>query len=158
MGISATATVIWTRQGAPFLDLKYSRSHQWMFDGGIVVPASSSPQIVPIPMSAEHAVDPEEALIASLSSCHMLWFLSIAATRGFLVNQYRDKAIGSMGTDQRGRRFMERVVLRPVIQWESDAPSEAEVEEMHQQAHHECFIANSVRTEVLIDAAAGSID
>ncbi|MFN5468916.1 MAG: OsmC family protein [Pirellulaceae bacterium] len=158
MGISATATVIWTRQGAPFLDLKYSRSHQWMFDGGIVVPASSSPQIVPIPMSAEHAVDPEEALIASLSSCHMLWFLSIAATRGFLVNQYRDKAIGSMGTDQRGRRFMERVVLRPVIQWEGDAPSEAEVEEMHQQAHHECFIANSVRTEVLIDAAAGSID
>jgi hypothetical protein len=68
MGISATATVIWIRRGSPFLDLKYSRSHQWMFDGGIVVPASSSPQIVPIPMSAEHAVDPEEALIASLSS------------------------------------------------------------------------------------------
>jgi organic hydroperoxide reductase OsmC/OhrA len=158
MGISATATVIWTRRGAPFLDLQYSRSHQWMFDGGIVVPASSSPQIVPIPMSAEHAVDPEEAFIASLSSCHMLWFLSIAATRGFLVNQYRDKAIGSMGTDQRGRRFLERVVLRPEIQWDGNAPSESELEEMHQQAHHECFIANSVRTEVLIDAAAGSID
>ncbi len=88
----------------------------------------------------------------------MLWFLSIAAASGFLVNQHRDKAVGSMGTDQRGRRFMERVVLRPEIQWEGGASSESEVEAMHQQAHHECFIANSVRTEVLIDAAAGSID
>lgn len=112
MRISATANVIWSRQGAVFLDRKYSRAHQWMFDGGIVIPASSSPAIVPVPLSAEQAVDPEEAFVASLSSCHMLWFLSIAATRGFLVNQYSDQAVGSMGTDERGRRFMEKVVLR----------------------------------------------
>ena len=86
-----------------------------MFDGGIVVPASSSPEVVPIPMSTAHAVDPEEAFVASLSRFHMLWFLSLAATRGFLVNQYTDEATGSMGTDALGRRFMERVVLRPRI-------------------------------------------
>jgi organic hydroperoxide reductase OsmC/OhrA len=109
-------------------------------------------------MSTAHAVDPEEAFVASLSRFHMLWFLSLAATRGFLVNQYTDEATGNMGTDALGRRFMERVVLRPRIQREDLAPSESEVTAMHHQTHHDCFIANSVRTEVLVDTASGSVD
>ena len=108
-----TATVAWDRFDAAFTDNRYSRAHRWMFDGGATIPASSSPHVVPVPMSDPMGVDPEEAFVASLSSCHMLWFLSIAASRGFVVDHYEDNAVGTMARDEAGRLAMTRVVLRP---------------------------------------------
>lgn len=143
------SVVIWRREGAAFTDNRYSRGHRWLFDGGIEVPASSSPHVVPLPMSVAEAVDPEEALVASLSSCHMLGFLSIAAKRGFLVESYRDEAVGVMGKDASGKVAMTRVTLRPEARFGGDRqPSADEVLAMHHEAHGECFIARSVRTDV----------
>src|SRR5512134_3144101 len=108
------ASVIWERaEGAKFVDNRYSRAHRWEFDGGAEVPASSSPHVVPVPLSDPAGVDPEEAFVASLSSCHMLWFLAIAAKRGFVVENYEDEAEGTMGTNDVGRTAMTRVILRP---------------------------------------------
>jgi len=105
-------TVIeWSRDGATFTDNRYSRGHRWLFDGGVEVPASSSPQFVPLPLSVAEAVDPEDAFVASLSSCHMLWFLSIAAKRGFVVDSYVDEAVGMMGKGRSGKLAMTRVTL-----------------------------------------------
>src|SRR5213593_2086222 len=103
------AVVVWSRDGAVFTDNRYSRGHRWLFDGGVEVPASASPQVVPAPLSVAAAVDPEEALVASLSSCHMLWFLSIAAKRGFLVESYRDEAVGLIAKNSHGKLAMTRV-------------------------------------------------
>jgi organic hydroperoxide reductase OsmC/OhrA len=143
------ATVIWDRDGAGFSDNRYSRGHRWLFDGGLEVPASSSPKVVPIPLSVAAAVDPEEAFVVSLSSCHMLWFLSIAAKRGVVVDSYRDQAVGLMTKDSSGRSAMTRVTLRPeVLFGGAQRPSAEVVLAMHQESHEQCFIARSVKTDV----------
>ena len=147
-----TALVRWERGDATFLDDRYSRAHTWEFDGGLSVPASASPDIVPSPMAVAANVDPEEAFVASLSSCHMLFFLSIAAKRGVIVNRYTDNATGFMEQNERGRMAITRVVLRPEARYgRAGEPTRDEVERMHHQAHGLCFIANSVRTEVVTD-------
>ncbi|MBX3357456.1 MAG: OsmC family protein [Phycisphaeraceae bacterium] len=144
-----TAVIQWKRAGAAFTDNRYSREHLWRFDGGIEVPASSSPQVVPVPMSAVAAVDPEEAFIASLSSCHMLWFLSIAAKRGFVVDSYRDEALGVMARNSAGRMAMTLVTLRPAVEFGGERlPAADDLITLHHEAHEQCFIANSVQTEV----------
>lgn len=144
--------VDWSRRNDAFLDNRYSRAHQWRFDGGSEVRASSSPHIVPIPMSDPSAVDPEEAFVVSLSSCHMLWFLSIAARRGLIVNRYIDRAIGEMGKREDGKLVMTNVRLRPEIEWAEPVPSAETIADIHHQSHAECFIANSVRTTVSIES------
>jgi organic hydroperoxide reductase OsmC/OhrA len=143
------AIVEWNRGDARFTDNRYSRGHRWRFDGGVEVPASASPHIVPVPMSVPAAVDPEEALVAALSSCHMLFFLSLAAGRGLVVDSYRDEAIGTMTKDAGGKLAMTKVVLRPDVRYGgAKRPSRADEDALHHQAHEECFIARSVRTVV----------
>jgi organic hydroperoxide reductase OsmC/OhrA len=143
-----TATIDWSRNGQDFAGDRYSRRHLWEFDGGLTVPGSSSPHVVPVPKSDPAAVDPEEAFVASLSSCHMLWFLSIAAKRGFVVNSYRDEAEGEMAKNAEGRLAMTVVTLRPNVVFEGKAPDSAEIDALHHEAHERCFIANSVKTDV----------
>lgn len=141
--------VIWTRDGAAFIDNRYSRGHRWLFDGGVEVPASASPKVVPLPLSVAAAVDPEEAFVVSLSSCHMLWFLSVAAKRGLLVDSYRDEALGVMAKDSSGKLAMVRVTLRPEARFGGDKrPTPDEVVAMHHESQERCFIARSVKTEV----------
>ena len=147
-----TAEIRWSRNGAAFVDNRYSRAHTWRFDGGAEVPASSSPSVVPVPMSDPAGVDPEEAFVASLSSCHMLWFLAIAAKRGFVVENYEDEPEGTMGPNDSGRMAMTRVILRPRVEFSgAKIPTPAELDAMHHEAHHKCFIAASVLTEVLVE-------
>jgi organic hydroperoxide reductase OsmC/OhrA len=143
------ARIHWARGTAAFIDNRYSRAHTWTFDGGVTVPASSSPHVVRVPMSVEAAVDPEEALVAALASCHMLWFLSLAAVRGLCVEDYSDTAGGVMGHNAAGRVAMVRVTLRPRALFSgAKQPARADVVQLHAQAHEECFIANSVTTDV----------
>jgi organic hydroperoxide reductase OsmC/OhrA len=148
-----SASVIWERpEGARFTDNKYSRAHRWEFDGGAVVTASSAPSVVPVPLSDPAGVDPEEAFIASLSSCHMLWFLFYAAKSGFVVDRYRDSAVGQMEKNADGGQWMASVILRPQINFSGDTtPDAAKLSQMHEQAHHACFIANSVKTVVTVE-------
>lgn len=147
------ATVAWKRAGATYTDNKYSRAHQWHFDGGAVVPASASPQIVRVPMSDPAGVDPEEAFVAALSSCHMLFFLAYAARQGFVVDSYEDEAVGVMGKNPQGREAMVRVSLRPRIAWGGEKkPSGFDVQALHDQSHHDCYLANSVTTEVRVES------
>ena len=146
-----TATVEWTRGNAAFSDLTYSRAHRWHFDGGAVVPGSSSPHVVPVPQSDPAAVDPEEAFVASLSSCHMLWFLAIAAKRGFVVDSYRDEANGVMARNAERRLAMTEVKLRPEVRFSGKQPTAAEHAAMHERAHDACFIAASVTTVVRVE-------
>lgn len=148
---SHSATIEWNRSSQPFLDNRYSRAHAWTFDGGARVDASSSPHVVRVPLSDPANVDPEEAYVAALSSCHMLWFLDIAARRGFCVDTYRDEAIGRMADNDNGKQWVSRVELHPRIAFSgSKIPDPAEVQRMHHEAHAECFLANSVRTEICI--------
>lgn len=146
------AETIWTRgdaSGEDFVANRYSRRHVLRFDGGVEVPGSSSPSVVPAPFSDARAVDPEEAFISALSSCHMLWFLSLAAGRGFCVDRYADAASGVMNRNEAGRVAMTQVTLRPEVEFSGEGqPSRAEIEELHHQAHEACYIANSVKTEV----------
>jgi organic hydroperoxide reductase OsmC/OhrA len=143
------ASIEWSRGDQDFLDNRYSRRHLITFDGGVVLPGSSAPSVVPVPMSDPSAVDPEEAFVASLSSCHMLWFLGIAAHRGFRVDHYVDHAVGMMGRDARGKVAMLTVTLRPEVRFSGDRrPDRAALDALHHQAHEQCFIANSVLTEV----------
>jgi organic hydroperoxide reductase OsmC/OhrA len=143
------AHLLWLRGGQDFLDNRYSRRHLLRFDGGLEIPASSSPHIVPVPMSDPTAVDPEEAFVASLASCHMLWFLSIAARRGFCVDRYADNPLGVMAKNGDGRLAITVVTLRPEVAFAGDRqPDNEDVTRMHEQAHAECFIANSVKSEV----------
>ena len=149
---SYSATVHWARGSAAFVDNRYSRAHTWSFDGGITVPASSSPHVVPLPLSATNAVDPEEAFVASLSSCHMLWFLSLAAPRGYVVDDYEDDAVGVMAKNEHGKLAMTVVTLRPRVLFSgARKPTSDELVALHHAAHEQCFIANSVRTEVRIE-------
>jgi organic hydroperoxide reductase OsmC/OhrA len=144
-----TTAISWKRNGAVFTDKRYSRLHRWKFDGGIDIPGSSSPRVVPIPVSEAPAIDPEEAFVAALASCHMLWFLSIAAERGFVVENYADTARGIMAKNSEGKLAMTVVTLCPDVLFEGDRrPTREEIEQMHHRAHDECFIASSVKTEV----------
>jgi len=145
------ATIRWARNAANFLDNRYSRAHRWHFDGDVDVPASSSPHVVKPPMSDEKAVDPEEAFVASLSSCHMLWFLHIAAQRKFVVDEYVDDAVGFLGKNEAGKMAITRVVLHPQVKFAGQAPDAKALAAMHERAHEECYIANSVKSEVLCE-------
>ena len=148
-----TATIRWTRGEREFADDQYSRGHEWLFDGGVTVPASASPHIVPLPLSVEENVDPEEAFVASLSSCHMLFFLSLAVRRGVVVDDYTDNAVGYMEKDADGRIAMTRVVLRPEARY-AEPPDPALIEKLHHRAHELCFIANSVKSDVQTEIIA----
>jgi organic hydroperoxide reductase OsmC/OhrA len=147
------AKLEWQRKGQPFLDQKYSRAHEWIFDGGLRVPASSSPLSVPLPMSNADNVDPEEALVAAASSCHMLFFLSIAAKRGHTVESYTDHAIGLLEKDKQGRMSMTNITLRPNIVFAGTAwPGEEEIAAIHHESHEKCYIANSLKTQITVEA------
>ncbi|WP_262270061.1 MULTISPECIES: OsmC family protein [Microvirga] len=147
-----TARVAWKRgEGEAFSDNRYSRGHVWRFDGGIEVPGSASPSVVPLPLSREDAVDPEEAFIAAVSSCHMLTFLSIAAKKRFVVDAYEDEALGIMTKNENGKLFVSRITLDPRIEFSGDRlPAPEQIADMHHLAHKECFIANSVLTEIVV--------
>ena len=143
------AELAWIREDQAFVDNRYSRRHMVQFDGGERLPMSSSPDVVPVPMSDPSAVDPEEAFVAALASCHMLWFLNLAAREGFRVDSSRDTAAGSMGRDAQGRTVMREVVLRPRVDFSGETvPTQEQVEQLHHRAHDACYLANSVRCEV----------
>jgi len=146
------ATIRWQRDGQPFTDNRYSRAHSWHFDGGAEIAASASPDVVPLPHSVAANVDPEEAYVASLSSCHMLTFLAIAAKRKFLVDSYVDEAEGLLAENAVGRLAVTRVTLRPRVKFSGEKqPSREQLEKMHHRSHELCFIANSVLTEVVTE-------
>lgn len=146
-----TALINWSCDTDTFEANKYSRAHSWTFDGGMTIAASSSPTIVPEPWSTAANVDPEEAFVASLSSCHMLWFLSIAGSKGFVVNAYTDNAEGIMAKNELGKLAITQVTLNPkTIFSKSACPTEADLNGLHNDAHSKCFIANSINTEILI--------
>lgn len=143
-----TATTSWRRNGATFTDRKYSRAHQWKFDGGTVVPGSSSPQVVRVPLSDAAAVDPEEAFLASLSSCHLLWFLDLACRQGWVVDSYDDEVVGVLGKNEQGKMAITLVTLRPRTVFTGRQPTLEELNALHHEAHEQCYIAASVWSEV----------
>ncbi|MFK8012143.1 MAG: OsmC family protein [Marinicellaceae bacterium] len=147
-----TATITWKKHtDETFTDNKYSRAHEWKFDGGSTVAASSSPKVVPLPYSEESHVDPEEAFIASLSSCHMLFFLSFAANKKYTVESYTDEASGIMQIDDNKKMSMTDVTLQPKIVFSGDnQPTQEQIDKIHHNAHKQCFIANSVKTKIHI--------
>ncbi len=147
------AIISWKRTGLDFLAGKYSREHTWQFDGGLTVPGSSSPSVVPVPYSNPAHVDPEEAFVASISSCHMLSYLYLASKQGFQVESYRDEAVGRMARNEKGVPWVSSVTLHPQIAYSGEKiPGPTEEEHLHHLAHEQCFIANSIRTEVTIAA------
>jgi organic hydroperoxide reductase OsmC/OhrA len=149
------ATIRWQRNDDAFLRGRYSRAHEWRFDGGAAVHASASPSVVRVPWSDPAGVDPEEALVAAVSSCHMLWFLSLASEAGFIVERYEDDAAGTMGRDAEGREAITDVVLRPRVAFGGDThPAIDEIARLHDEAHHRCFIANSVRSAIRVEPRA----
>ncbi|MFB9246370.1 OsmC family protein [Massilia antarctica] len=149
------AQLSWQRGTQPFLDNRYSRAHAWAFDGGLRVPASSSPLSVALPMSDPAALDPEEALVASVSSCHMLFFLSLAARAGHVVDDYRDHAVGTLDKNADGKMAMTRIVLRPAISFaDGTRPDAAQLDALHHAAHAQCYIANSIKADVVIEGSA----
>lgn len=145
------ATINWTRDGQTFTDNKYSRVHQWSFDSGQVIHASASPNVVHTPYADPSAVDPEEAFVASLSSCHMLWFLSIAAKQGFVIDQYVDQAEGVLAKNTSGKQAITQVTLFPRVAYGKKSLTPEEDRQIHQQASERCFIANSVKTNINIE-------
>lgn len=145
------ATIRWQRNGTDFLKGKYSREHTWTFDGGFTVPASSSPSVVPLPFSNPACVDPEDAFVASISSCHMLTFIWLASKQGFLIEVYADEAVGTMVKDEKGVPWVGTVTLNPKIDFGGErVPTTQELEHLHHLAHEQCFIANSVKTQVIV--------
>ena len=148
------AAVTWTRGEGAFTDQRYSRGHSWSFDGGLTIPASSSPLSVRLPYSVVEAVDPEEALVAALSSCHMLTFLYLAAKQGFVVDKYTDEAVGEMTRNEKGKFWISKVTLTPAIVFAADnKPTAEQLDHLHHLAHEECYIANSVKSEVVVRGA-----
>ncbi len=145
------ANVTWARGADAFLHQRYSRGHRWTFDEGVSIAASASPQAVRAPWHVAAAVDPEEALVAALSSCHMLFFLSFASSAGFTVESYMDSPEGTMARNAAGKEVMTEFVLRPLVTFKERAPSEEEFMAMHQKAHEDCFIANSVKGAVRVE-------
>jgi organic hydroperoxide reductase OsmC/OhrA len=150
--MSYSVKICWRKNSEEaFVDNKYSRAHTWTFDSGSEIEASSSPHVVPLPMSKESAVDPEEAFIASLSSCHMLWFLSIAAGKKFIVDSYEDNAEGILEKNAEGKLAITEVTLNVQVKFSGDTlPSQAQIDELHHRAHEKCYIANSVKTKIKI--------
>jgi organic hydroperoxide reductase OsmC/OhrA len=147
-----TAELLWERGAEDFAANRYSRRHQIRFDGGAQIVGSSSPHVVPVPLSDPAGIDPEEAFVASLSSCHMLWFLAIAAKRGFVVDRYEDAASGVLERNAERRFAMTVVTLRPRVCFSGDQqPSGEQLTALHHKAHEECYIANSVKTEVRVE-------
>ena len=150
-----TASLAWRRGTQPFVDQRYSRAHTWDFDGGLTVPASSSPLSVPLPMSDAAAVDPEEALVAAVSSCHMLFFLSLAGQRGYVVDTYIDAAVGEMDVDTDGKTAMTLIRLRPAVAFSgAKLPDAAAIAALHHAAHERCYIANSLKTAIVVEERA----
>ncbi len=146
-----TAKIVWKSDSAEaFAKNQYTRGHSWEFDGGVTVPASSSPHAVRVPFSVEAAVDPEEALVASASSCHMLSFLWVAAKAGFNVESYEDNAVGEMETTDAGKQWISKITLDPQIVWSGKAPTAEDLAAMHHEAHEVCYIANSIKCEIVI--------
>jgi organic hydroperoxide reductase OsmC/OhrA len=145
------ARVVWQPGAVTHREAAYTRVHEWQFDGGLRVPASASPQRVRTPMSSEAAVDPEEAFVAAIASCHMLWFLDIAQRAGFELARYVDDAVGSMAADAHGRWAFTEVVLRPALEWVGRPPSQEELDALHHRAHEACFLANSVNFPVRVE-------
>lgn len=151
MAHTYTATVRWQRNGQVFTDNKYSRVHDIVFDGGAVVRGSPAPGVVVPPMSDPAGVDPEEAFVAALSACHMLFFMAFAAKRGYRLDSYEDAAFGEMTKNAAGKLFMSRVTLNPRVVYSGEKrPTGEEIAAMHKRAHEECYIANSVRSEVVL--------
>ena len=149
------ATVVWERGNQDFCSNEYSRGHTWTFDGGLTVPASASPDIVPLPWSVAENVDPEEAFVASIASCHMLFFLSVAARSEIIVDHYSDNAVGFMSQREDGKIAMTKVILRPNARYSgASQPSREQLEELHHRAHGLCFIANSVNAEIITEVIA----
>ena len=149
-----TANISWERTGPDFIKGKYSRAHTWAFDGGMTVPASPSPSVVPAPWSNAANVDPEEAFVASIASCHMLTFLWVASREGFQADSYEDNAAGTMTKNERGVAWISKVTLRPRIVWSGGKlPTAADLDHLHHLAHEQCFIANSVKTEIVVEPA-----
>jgi organic hydroperoxide reductase OsmC/OhrA len=145
------AIIRWKRNGPDFLKGRYSRGHTWTFDGGFVVPASSSPSVVPTPMSNPANVDPEEAFVAAVSSCHMLTFLFLAGKAQFQIDSYEDEAVGVMTKNEKGVPWVSAITLHPKIAYGgTKQPTAAEVETLHHHAHEQCFIAASVKTQVTV--------
>jgi organic hydroperoxide reductase OsmC/OhrA len=146
------ATITWDAAvpAADFVKGKYSRAHSWAFDCGVTVPASASPSVVPHPWSIADNVDPEEAYVASIASCHMLSFLYVAAKAGFTVTSYRDEAVGVMTKNERGAPWVSKVTLSPAIAWADREPDAEQLAKLHHAAHDICFIANSVNTEIVV--------
>ncbi|TMJ20116.1 MAG: OsmC family protein [Alphaproteobacteria bacterium] len=147
------AEISWRSDGE-FASGRYSRRHEIRFDGGAVLAGSSSPDVVPEPMSDPAAVDPEEALVAAVASCHMLWFLSLAQNAGLEVASYRDSAEGEMGRIGPGRMAIVRIALRPDVAFAGAAPDAATIDRLHREAHERCFIANSLNSEIVIEPPA----
>ena len=154
-----TAKISWKNDSPDtFTKSRYTRGHTWSFDGGVEVPASSSPHAVRVPFSVEEAVDPEEALVASASSCHMLTFLWIASKKGFVVESYEDNAVGEMTKNENGVEWISKITLDPMIVWSGDkAPTAEELAEMHHAAHEQCYIANSIKSEIVVLSERGAI-
>jgi organic hydroperoxide reductase OsmC/OhrA len=148
------ARIYWDRTTPEFLKGRYSREHTWQFDGGLEVPASPSPAVVRAPYSNPANVDPEEAFVASISSCHMLTYLYVAAKAGFHVESYEDRAVGVVSKNAEGMPWVAKVTLRPSIRYVGARPGAEQLERMHHDAHAQCFIANSVRSEILVEDAA----
>lgn len=146
------AEILWERGEQTYTDHRYSRAHHWTFDGGLVVPASSSPLSVPLPMSEAKNVDPEEALVAALASCHMLFYLDFVSRRGYVLDQYKDLALGIMDKNAQGKTAITRIHLRPRESYSGEKrPTLQEREELHHIAHEHCYIANSIHAEVIIE-------
>jgi organic hydroperoxide reductase OsmC/OhrA len=142
------ATIAWKRETPDFVYQTYNRDHDWSFDGGVTMRASANPTY----LGSEACVDPEEAFVASLASCHMLTFLAIAARKRYVVDSYHDKAVGMLAKDTSGRLSITRVTLMPEVRFGGEKlPRPEELQQLHDQAHHECFIANSVKTEVVVE-------
>jgi organic hydroperoxide reductase OsmC/OhrA len=145
------ATIRWQRTSPDFLKGRYSREHTWAFDGGVTISASASPSVVPAPWSNPACVDPEEAYVASISSCHMLTFVYLAGRQGFQVDSYEDEAVGIMSKNEKGVPWISSVTLRPRIAYSGDKlPTPADQEKLHRLAHEQCFIANSIKTQVTV--------
>ena len=147
-----TASIFWKKKETEsFTDNKYSRGHTWVFDGGVELPASASPQVVPLPMSDESAVDPEEAFVAAISSCHMLFFLSIAASSNYIIETYDDQAEGIMSKNEHGQMVMGDIILKPKIVFSGTTiPTAEQIAELHNSAHHKCYLANSIKSTIKI--------
>ncbi|MGB2752682.1 MAG: OsmC family protein [Pyrinomonadaceae bacterium] len=145
-----TAKITWKSDSPEtFTKNRYTRGHEWEFDGGVTVPASSSPHVVPR-FSVEAAVDPEEALVASVSSCHMLTFLWLAATDGFNIGSYTDNAVGEMAAMDDGRKWLAKITLDPQIEWIGEPPTAEQLSDLHHRSHEQCYIANSIKSEIVV--------